>query len=150
MSRYSSASYHRSPVLSTSVSASVSTVSPASGCPIVPYASAMQREKTRSSYLCPCSTIGYQALVHLLDPFLRLSLMCQCPATSDSTTCPPDGKSLFRGKADGGFSGLLGSMHLAAELMKCQQHIKATQAKGDALCCARVTASWLRINPWSG
>ena len=40
LSRYSSASYQRSPVLSTIASASASTLSPSSACPTFPYASA--------------------------------------------------------------------------------------------------------------
>src|SRR5215470_8974413 len=38
LSRYSSDAYHRSPVVSACVSASVSTVNPTSDCPIMPYA----------------------------------------------------------------------------------------------------------------
>src|SRR5215475_3588326 len=76
--------------------------------------------------------MGCQALVHLLDAFLRLScLLRQCPATQESTTRPPDGKSLCCGEAHGGFGTLLGGMPLAAYLMehgsKAQDKI---QAKG--------------------
>src|SRR6266478_7792786 len=75
--------------------------------------------------------MGYQALVHLLDAFLRLSLLRQRPATQESTTRPPDGKSLFRGKADGGFCTILGNTHLAAELMETGSGNQGkTQAEG--------------------
>src|SRR5215510_13088716 len=53
----------------------------------------------------------------LRQPFLRLCLMCQCPAAQSSTVCDPERKSLFRGKADGGFSTFLGATHLTTELM---------------------------------
>jgi hypothetical protein len=39
-----------------------------------------ERKVIRSCYFCACSTLGYQALVYLLDPFLHLSPLCQRPA----------------------------------------------------------------------
>src|SRR5215831_5814504 len=73
--------------------------------------------------------MGSQALVDLLGPFLRLSLLRQCPASHHSTNRPPARKSLFRGEADGGFCALLGSTHLAAELM---EHGSKAQSKTQA------------------
>ena len=102
-----------------------------------------ERQKIRSALLCSCGTIGSQALVDLLDPFLRLSLVCQRPAAQDSTTRPPVRKSLFRGEADGGFGALLGgTAPRGGTDGTWQQQLKAKpRLKGCALCCARVTAS---------
>src|SRR5215470_11990596 len=75
--------------------------------------------------------MGSQALGHLLDTFLHLSLLYQCPATQDNTTRPPLRKPLFRGKADGGFGAFLGDTHLATELMQFRHPTEGdTQAKG--------------------
>src|SRR6266705_2720132 len=71
--------------------------------------------------------MGYQALVHLLDPFLGLSLVRQRPATQESTTRPPERKPLIRGDADGGFRVLLGGMPLTAQLME-----PGSKAQGEA------------------
>src|SRR6266481_4296174 len=76
--------------------------------------------------------MGSQALVHLLDPFLRLSLLLhQRPATEDRTERPPVRKALFCGEADGGFGTLLGGTSLAAELIEPGSHAQGkTEAKG--------------------
>src|SRR5215470_6462378 len=84
LSRCSSGSYQPALVVSTSVSASPSAVSPTSGCPI-----------------------------KLCDSFLRLPLVCQRPATQERTERPKLRESLFRREDDGGFGTLLGSTHLA-------------------------------------
>src|SRR5215831_12655695 len=76
-----------------------------------------ERQKIRSAYLCACGTMGRQALGNLLDPFLRLSLMCQRPATQDSTNGYPVRKALFLRKAHGGFGVFLGPPCLVAQLM---------------------------------
>src|SRR5215470_7146855 len=90
-----------------------------------------QREKIRSEYPCSCSMMDRQALVELLDALLRLSLLCQCPATQNSTVCHPERKSLFRRHRQGGFSTLLGQTHLTAALMEYSSHAQdKTQAVG--------------------
>src|SRR6516165_8077573 len=76
-----------------------------------------ERQKIRSCDLCTCGTIGYQALVHLLDPCLRLPLVHERPAAYNSTFRRQVRKTLFLRKADEGFVILLGSTPLAAELM---------------------------------
>src|SRR5262249_37529094 len=63
------------------------------------------------------STKRSQALLDLLDPCLRLSLLCQRPATQDRTPHPPGRKALVRGEAHGGFGALLGGIPLATEVM---------------------------------
>src|SRR5262249_36370269 len=75
---------------------------------------------------------GCQALVYLLNPFLRLScLLRQRPATEDRTDRPPERESLFLGEVDSGFSRLLGSTHLTAKLMENGSKAQGkTQAKG--------------------
>ena len=87
--RWSSASYQRSPIWSAWVSASVSTVSSASSSPKVPWASARSASQYGRSTLCSCGTMGSEALVQLLDAFLRLSLVRPCPAVQDRTITPP-------------------------------------------------------------
>src|SRR5262245_8325980 len=77
-----------------------------------------QRQKIRSPFLCSCGTPGCQALVELLNPFLRLSLLRQRPAVQERTGCHPGWKSLFRGETDSGFRSLLGRTHLPTELME--------------------------------
>src|SRR5262249_32395535 len=62
--------------------------------------------------------MGCQALVDLLDACLCLALMRERPAMQESTTRPPERKTLRRGDADGGFRVLLGGMHLTTELME--------------------------------
>src|SRR4029453_2420985 len=75
--------------------------------------------------------MGSQALMHLLDPFLSLSLLRQCPAAQYSTERHPERKSLFHGETDRGFGTLLGSTPLAAELMEHgSKGQDKTQAKG--------------------
>ena len=57
--------------------------------------------------------------MYLLNPFLRLScLLRQRPATEDRTERPPERKSLFPSKTDGGFGVLLGGTSLPAHLME--------------------------------
>src|SRR5262245_19463602 len=85
-----------------------------------------ERQEILSSYLCSRGTIGSQALVYLLDPCLRLSLLRQRPATQHSTDRHPVGKSPFLGEADGGFGVLLGDTCLATVLM---EHSSKTQDK---------------------
>src|SRR5262245_55413618 len=77
-----------------------------------------ERQEIRSSYPCSHGTIGGQALVYLLDPCLRLSLLRQRPAAQESTEHHPVGKSPFLGEADGGFGVLLGDTCLATVLME--------------------------------
>src|SRR5437867_9179214 len=75
--------------------------------------------------------MGYQALVHLLDPFLSLSLVRERPAVQDRTIRSPVRETLFRGKTDGGFGTLVGSTHLTAELMEGGSSTQGkTQGKG--------------------
>jgi hypothetical protein len=75
--------------------------------------------------------MGYQALGHLLDSFLRLSLLRERPAAQKRTERYPVRETLLRGKTDGGFSTLLGSTHLAAALMEEGSSTQGrTQAKG--------------------
>src|SRR6266700_7052339 len=61
--------------------------------------------------------MGSQALVHLLDPFLRLSLVRECPATHDRTDCHPIRETLFLRQAHRGFGAFLVPTRLATELM---------------------------------
>src|SRR5215467_2091437 len=74
--------------------------------------------------------MGSQALVHLLDPFLRLSLVRECPATYDRTDCHPIRKTLFLRKAHRGFGAFLGPTRLATELMAYR---RTTQGKVQAI-----------------
>src|SRR5215831_18791749 len=90
-----------------------------------------QCQKIRSPFLCSCGTPGGQALVELLNPFLRLSLLRQRPAVQESTVCHPGRKSLFLRQADGGFRSLLGRTHLTTELMeKGSKAQDITQTRG--------------------
>src|SRR5262249_28191105 len=89
-----------------------------------------ERQVIRSQVLCPCGTPSPQALLHLPDPFLDLSLAHQCPATQERTHCHPERKSLFRGEDTGGFRPLLSRPHLAAELMEQRG---TAQSKGHAI-----------------
>src|SRR5262245_30808603 len=90
-----------------------------------------ERKVIRSCYLCACGTIGSQALMELLDPFLDPSLVCQRPAAQDSTDRHEERKALFLGEAEVGFCTILGSLPLAAELMAdCRTPHGDTQAKG--------------------
>ena len=73
--------------------------------------------KIRYLYLCSRGTPGCQALMHLLDACLRLSLMRERPAAQYSTKRDPVWKSLLRGEPNGGFGTFLGNTHLTAELM---------------------------------
>src|SRR5262249_22878245 len=57
--------------------------------------------------LCARGMIGAQPLGHLLDPFLDLSLVRECPAVQDRIECHPMRKSLVLRKAHGGFRTLL-------------------------------------------
>src|SRR4030095_8195651 len=88
-----------------------------------------KRQKMWSSYRCSCGMIGLQALGHLRNAFLRLSLLCQRPAAHDSTMRYPERKSLFLGEDDGGFGAFLRAMHLAAILMA---HSSPAQGKTEA------------------
>src|SRR5215470_1467783 len=75
--------------------------------------------------------MGSQALLDLRDAFLRLSLLCQCPAVQYSTQCHPMRKSLLCGETDGAFGILLRGRHLAAELMEQGSNTQGiTQVKG--------------------
>ena len=77
------------------------------------------------------ATQGYQALVHLLDTFLRLSLLCQHPTVLERSDHHHVRKALFRAKTDGGFGTFLDSTHLAAVLMECRRNAQGiTQAMG--------------------
>src|SRR5262249_44695602 len=74
---------------------------------------------------------SHHTLVELLDPFLALSLECQCPAVQRSTVCHPMRKSLLLRETDGGFGASLGATHLATELMKHGSRNEGnTEAKG--------------------
>ena len=78
-----------------------------------------QCQKLWSKSFCSRSTKGPQALVHLLDACLRLSLVCQQrPAAQYITKRDPVWKSLLRGEPNGGFCTFLGNTHLPAELME--------------------------------
>src|SRR5215471_3073312 len=88
-----------------------------------------ERQKTWLHCHCSCGTVGSQALGHLLDTFLHLSLVCQCPAAHESTDRHPVGKSLFHGKGHGGFSAFLGATRLTTERM---EHGSSTQGKTEA------------------
>src|SRR5262245_4987622 len=85
-----------------------------------------QREQIRLPELCCCGTKSSQTLLALLDPFLRLCLVRQCPGTQDRTVGPPVRKSLVRGEADSGFGILLGGLPRAAQLME-----PGSQAQGE-------------------
>src|SRR6516162_5671366 len=78
---------------------------------------------------CSCGRPGRPALVELLDPCLRLSLLHQCPATQDRTDRYPGRESLGLGEEDGGFGALLAYPPLAAELMEYCCH---AQGIGEA------------------
>src|SRR5262249_43706940 len=81
--------------------------------------------------LCACGTQGVQALTELLNAFLHLSLLHQCPAAEDTPTCLPVRKSMCRREDDGGVGVLLGSTPLAAELMAERGLAEGkTEAKG--------------------
>src|SRR5262247_2876996 len=88
-----------------------------------------QRQKMWSSYRCSCGMIGLQALGHLRNAFLRLSLLCQRPAAHDSTMRYPERKFLFLGEKNHCVSSFLGETHLAAELM---EHGSVSQGKTQA------------------
>jgi len=62
--------------------------------------------------------MGYEALVQLLDSFLRLSLVRQCPAVQYRTKRHPVWKSLFFREEGGSFGAFLGGTPLAAQLME--------------------------------
>src|SRR5215468_4464461 len=88
-------------------------------------------EPIQSYGLCPCGTPGSQALVDLLDPFLPLSLLRQCPAAQDGTTRCIERKSLLHSEMDGSFRALLGSAHFTAKLMELGSNAQSlTEAKG--------------------
>src|SRR6266581_3666846 len=75
--------------------------------------------------------MGSQALVDLLDSFLGLSLLHECPAARDGTTSCIERKSLLHSEMDGGFRALLGSVPFTAELMERGSVAQdSTQAKG--------------------
>src|SRR5262245_39100467 len=74
-----------------------------------------ERQPIWSSYLCSRGTQGAQALLDLRDPFLRLSLLHQRPATQDRTDCHPLWKSLGGREANGGFGAFQGETHLTAQ-----------------------------------
>src|SRR5215831_6262909 len=104
-----------------------------------------ERQKIRPQLLCSCGTIVHHALGDLLDAFLRLSLVCQRPATQDSTTRFPDGKSLFLSEADGGFDAFLGCLSLPTVLMEHGSNSQdITQAIGVRhLLCQRQRFAYL-------
>src|SRR5262245_1842752 len=77
-----------------------------------------ERQVIRSCYLCPGGTQGAQTLLEVLDPVLRLSLVCQRPAVQHSTSRPQLRKSLFLRQAHRGFGAFLGATLLAAQLME--------------------------------
>src|SRR5262245_45076475 len=79
--------------------------------------------------LCARGTNGSQALVYLLYPFLRVPLMCQCPATDGRTKRHQVGKSLSCCKSDRSVGTLLGSLRLQAQLM---EHGSPAQDKPQA------------------
>src|SRR5262249_32467342 len=90
-------------------------------CLWLPYGSICfgeKRQKMRSPHLCPCRTQGDQALIDLLDSFLHLSLVCQCPATHERTDRSPERKSLCRSKSNDGVRTFLGCLPLLAVLME--------------------------------
>src|SRR5262245_17676554 len=86
-------------------------------------------EKMWSSKLRSCHPKGSQALMELLDPILRLSLLCRRPAAQDRTYRLPERKTLFLREADGSFGAFLGSTHLATELM---EHSRRNQGIAQA------------------
>src|SRR2546425_1004956 len=88
-------------------------------------------QKIRLHDLCACGTIVRQALLELLDSFLRPSLLCEPPAAQARTCRPPLRKPLFCREANGSFGTLLGGTSLVAELVEYGSGIQApTQAKG--------------------
>src|SRR5215467_12434017 len=87
-----------------------------------------ERQKTWLHCYCSCGTVGSQALGHLLDTFLHLSLVCPCPAAHESTDRHPVGKSLFLRQTESGFSTFLGHTHLAAERM---EHSRKSQGESQ-------------------
>src|SRR5712691_9658349 len=86
-------------------------------------------EPMRSFQLCSCGTKGSHALVDLLNPFLRLSLLREGPATQDRTHRPPVRKSLFLGETESGFTTFLGATPLTTELI---EHRRTTQGIAEA------------------
>src|SRR2546427_9945095 len=75
--------------------------------------------------------MGCQTQVDLLDSFLRLSLLRQCPATWDRTVRYPVRKTLCRGEANSGFGVLLDCLRLQAVLMEQRRKAQGkTQTKG--------------------
>src|SRR5215510_16051102 len=77
-----------------------------------------ERKVIRSCYFCSCGTIDHQTVGNLCHPFLRLSLLHECPPTQESTICHPEGKALLLRQGHGGFSAFLGATHVATELME--------------------------------
>src|SRR5438309_12121143 len=92
---------------------------------------AEKRQKIGPIDLCSRSTPSWQALGDLLDPFLRLSLLHQCPAAQKTTERHPLRKALFCRQDDGSFGTLLGATSLPAELMgHSSKNQDETQAVG--------------------
>src|SRR5215510_955400 len=97
--------------------------------PCGPICFSEKRQKIGAIGLYCRGTKGAQALVHLLDPFLRLSLLCQRPAVQNSTVRRPERKSLFRSEMHGGCGTLQCDPPLATALMK---HGSPAQGKTEA------------------
>src|SRR5215471_3079394 len=74
--------------------------------------------------------MGSQALVHLRDSFLCLSLVCQRPAVEETTDRYPVWESLFLCETEGGCGVFLGAMRLATEQM---EHSSSTQGTPQAV-----------------
>src|SRR5712691_11226952 len=89
-----------------------------------------ERQKIWLEYHCSCGTPGCHALMYLLNPFLRLSLVRERPASYDKADCHPVWKSLFRRKAHSGFGAFLGATLLPAKLM---EYRSSTQGKTQAI-----------------
>src|SRR5262249_7208443 len=99
--------------------------------PLHPIGFGEEREKIRSCYGCYGGTMGAKTSGDLLDPFLRPPLVCEHPATLDSTVRLPLRKSLLLRDADGGFRMRLHRRHLTTELMEYRPPIPGkTEAIG--------------------
>ena len=90
-----------------------------------------QGKKIRPFSSAPMARIGGQALAHLGNPFLSLSLLGQRPAPQDSAHANQSGNPLLSRECYRCFCPLLGRLPLPAKLMEPRQQYQGkSQAKG--------------------
>ena len=106
----------RTPFRSTIGSASSSTLSPSSPCPMLPYASASRARKYGHNSSAPW-LVGSQALEYLHNALRSLSLRPR-PSPTESFPRLPVRQPLLRCEACGDLCLRLGRVPLPAELMQ--------------------------------